>query len=289
MSQTGVETVQVLMIVKTYPTPSTKYGELVCTAGIRLDTHQWVRIYPYPFRLIEQDYQFTKYDIIELPLERATGDPRVESYKLHDIDKIVKVGHVPSQDSQWTERMRHVRPSALNSVRGLMDGMFPVQGWGPSILPVAVRSDSATLLAEPQSEEWPADDFAKLQQAKVRLETDLFATGDLATRFRELRRPPFKFRLRYTDLAGVEYTHLLLDWEIAQLFFKMRQKHGTDAMALEKVKHKIEREIFAPDREVFLVLGNIHHRFRDPEKIAVDGFIWPRRSTQLSLFEDSGV
>jgi hypothetical protein len=167
MSQTGVETVQVLMIVKTYPTPSTKYGELVCTAGIRLDTHQWVRIYPYPFRLIEQDYQFTKYDIIELPLERAKGDPRTESYKLYDLDKITKIGHLPTQDPQWTERMRHVRPSVLQSVRDLMDNMLPAGGWGPSILPVAVRSGSATLLAETQSEEWPADDFAKLHQAIV--------------------------------------------------------------------------------------------------------------------------
>jgi hypothetical protein len=39
---------KVLITVKTYPTLSAKYGELVCTAGIKEDG-AWVRIYPYPF------------------------------------------------------------------------------------------------------------------------------------------------------------------------------------------------------------------------------------------------
>jgi len=40
---------KVFITVKTYPTLSTKYDELVCTAGI-LDDGSWVRIYPLPFR-----------------------------------------------------------------------------------------------------------------------------------------------------------------------------------------------------------------------------------------------
>ena len=40
---------RVLIIVKTYPTLSRKYGETVCTAGLREDG-SWMRIYPVPFR-----------------------------------------------------------------------------------------------------------------------------------------------------------------------------------------------------------------------------------------------
>lgn len=40
---------RVLITVKTYPTLSKKYGETVCTAGLREDG-SWVRIYPVPFR-----------------------------------------------------------------------------------------------------------------------------------------------------------------------------------------------------------------------------------------------
>ena len=40
---------KVLITVKTYPTLSAKYDELVCTAGFREDG-TWIRIYPVPFR-----------------------------------------------------------------------------------------------------------------------------------------------------------------------------------------------------------------------------------------------
>ena len=40
---------KVLNTVKTYPTISSKYDELVCTAGFREDG-TWVRIYPIQFR-----------------------------------------------------------------------------------------------------------------------------------------------------------------------------------------------------------------------------------------------
>ncbi len=39
---------RVLITVKTYPTLSGKYGETVCTAGVRQDG-TWVRMYPVPF------------------------------------------------------------------------------------------------------------------------------------------------------------------------------------------------------------------------------------------------
>ena len=40
---------RILVTVKTYPTLSRKYGETVCTAGVREDG-TWVRMYPVPFR-----------------------------------------------------------------------------------------------------------------------------------------------------------------------------------------------------------------------------------------------
>lgn len=39
---------KVLITVKTYPAISTKYDELVCTAGFREDG-SWIRIYPVQF------------------------------------------------------------------------------------------------------------------------------------------------------------------------------------------------------------------------------------------------
>jgi hypothetical protein len=56
---------QVLVTVKTYPLPSSKYGELVCTAGL-LNNGKWVRIYPVPYRLLSDDRKYPKYSIEKL-------------------------------------------------------------------------------------------------------------------------------------------------------------------------------------------------------------------------------
>ena len=47
-----IKEAKVLITVKAYPKPSGKYDELVCTAGL-LDGKDWIRIYPVPFRLLD--------------------------------------------------------------------------------------------------------------------------------------------------------------------------------------------------------------------------------------------
>ena len=77
---------KVLITVKTYPTLASKYDELVCTAGF-LEDGSWIRIYPIPFRKLDYDNQYKKYDWIEIDLIRNTSDFRLESYRPVSIDK----------------------------------------------------------------------------------------------------------------------------------------------------------------------------------------------------------
>ena len=69
-----MEKQRVLITVKTYPTLSRKYGETVCTAGVREDG-TWVRIYPVPFRRLNEEQQYKKYDWLEF--EPPPADPRI--------------------------------------------------------------------------------------------------------------------------------------------------------------------------------------------------------------------
>ena len=54
-----------LMLVKTYPSPSTKYGETVCCAGSDVETRDWIRMYPVNFRSLDQYAKFKKWQFIE--------------------------------------------------------------------------------------------------------------------------------------------------------------------------------------------------------------------------------
>jgi hypothetical protein len=58
----------VLITVKAYPSVSTKYGETVCVAGIRLDTPEpgWVRLFPVAYRDLLVEQRFRKYEIVRL-------------------------------------------------------------------------------------------------------------------------------------------------------------------------------------------------------------------------------
>ena len=76
---------KVLIAVKTYPTLSAKYDELVCTAGFKEDG-TWIRVYPIPFRKLDYASQYKKYDWIELDLVKNTSDFRPESYRPKTID-----------------------------------------------------------------------------------------------------------------------------------------------------------------------------------------------------------
>lgn len=88
---------KVLIAVKTYPTLSSKYDELVCTAGF-LEDGTWIRIYPVPFRKKSYNEQYKKYDWIELDLVKNEGDFRPKSYRPYSHESEIKIaGHIDSK------------------------------------------------------------------------------------------------------------------------------------------------------------------------------------------------
>lgn len=66
---------KVLITVKTYPAISSKYDELVCTAGF-LEDGTWIRIFPIQFRKKSFEEQYKKYDWIEIDLVKNESDFR---------------------------------------------------------------------------------------------------------------------------------------------------------------------------------------------------------------------
>src|SRR5665213_2466589 len=95
---------RVLITVKTYPTLSRKYGETVCTAGVREDG-TWVRIYPVPFRRLDEGEQYKKFDWVELKLIRNAKDPRPETFHAADLKELQAAGHMDT-GSNWRERRK---------------------------------------------------------------------------------------------------------------------------------------------------------------------------------------
>jgi hypothetical protein len=72
---------KILIAVKTYPVLSGKYTELACTAGFR-ENGSWIRLYPVPFRLLDHDRRYKKYQWVEVDVARNRGDQRPGSYRV---------------------------------------------------------------------------------------------------------------------------------------------------------------------------------------------------------------
>ena len=82
--------VEVMVLVKATPQPSTKYGDTVCVAGALLGQGpvRWIRLYPIPFRYLESAAKFRKYQTVKVELRPTSGDRRPESAKVN-LEQIV--------------------------------------------------------------------------------------------------------------------------------------------------------------------------------------------------------
>lgn len=102
-----MENHRIYIVAKTYPVISRKYTELVCTAGV-FEDGSWVRLYPIPFRNIENEKQFRKYSWIDVSVERRTEDFRPETYRPDLSTLRAEVNSLspraPLKEEDWEER-----------------------------------------------------------------------------------------------------------------------------------------------------------------------------------------
>ena len=96
---------KILILAKTYPSPSAQHVETSCVAGIN-EQGVMRRLYPVPFRLIEEGQKFKKWQWIEVRVEKANKDHRPESHKLY-VDTI-DCGDVIDKKRQWGARWQWI-------------------------------------------------------------------------------------------------------------------------------------------------------------------------------------
>src|SRR5690554_4275899 len=94
---------KVLITVKTYPSLSAKYGELVCTAGF-LEDGSWIRLYPIPFRKLKYEEKYKKYQWIELDIVKNNKDFRPESFRPATIDTPITLLDTLDTKGNWYKR-----------------------------------------------------------------------------------------------------------------------------------------------------------------------------------------
>ncbi len=268
---------KVLIAVKTYPTISKKYEELVCTAGF-LEDGTWIRLYPIQFRKKSYGEQYKKYQWIELDIIKNTGDFRPESYRPVSHDTPIRiVGEIPADGNTWDERRKIVLRKTYTNLESLI-----TEAKDRSICTsLAVFKPIKVLdffYEEEKVKEWSQEKLAQFSQY------NLFESAEHGD-FKVVRKLPYKFSYKFEDDSGKTSKLMIEDWETGQLFWNQYLKHERDAVkACEDVKRKYLDD-FAKTKDLYFFLGTtqVHHNVA-PNPFIIIGTFHPKKKIQLDLF-----
>lgn len=266
----------VLVTVKAYPTVSQQHGEAVCVAGIRLDVepHEWVRLFPVPYRDLADDQQFRKWQVIDLEAQRTATDRRPESFA--PIVPTIRLGPVVDTKKEWAQRRLIVEPFLAPS----MCEVRRQRKVDNTSLALIRPRKVAELEISPVEEGWTAGQRGIIHQG--RLDDDLERSRE------SLEELPYKFHYRYhcadPDCPG--HRQSVLDWEIGQAYRKFRTKYPDENTTLDKIREKWLGQLTDARYDTSFFVGNAHQH---PDAFMVLGVFWPPArqrpaQEQLDLF-----
>lgn len=269
---------KVLIAVKTYPTLSKNHTETACTAGFREDG-SWIRLYPIPFRLLDGDQQYEKYQWVEVNTATNSKDPRPESRKVINIDDITLHAKIDTgRNRDWAERRRLIL--SKNKVYTNKDEIIQKAHANEVSLVIFKPAQILDFVVEDADPDWEQDKVdGILNDLK---QGDLFAEKSEED-FKLVRKLPYKFSYKFLDDVGKESTLMIEDWEIGQLYWNCEQHYGKD-QAVSKVRQKYMDD-FAQTKDLHLFLGTtyLHHVRRAKNPFVIIGTFHPPHVTQKSL------
>lgn len=271
----------VLIAVKTYPTLSAEYDELVCTAGF-LEDGSWIRIYPIPFRKLADESQYHKWQWVTIDLVRNTKDLRNESYRPVDIDKPIQLGPVVPSKNNWAYR----KPYVLHEVYTNMEELIAESQRPPyKSLAVVKPTQVKDFIWEEVDRDWNPEKL-KVVYAN-QMQGDLFKQEDERVAFTVAKKLPYKFSYVFTTEDGKERTLMIEDWELGMLYWNcLEAANGDEQIACQKVRERYF-DIMTKGTDFYFLMGTtLSHHIGSPNPFIIIGTFYPKHEDpELPLFE----
>lgn len=273
---------RIYIVVKTYPTISGKYAELVCTAGV-LEDGSWIRLYPIPFRKLGVEQKYSKYSWVQVEVERNTSDFRPETYRPCDLLKM-SVEPAPKK-LDWNERKKIVfkNKKIYTNLQELIDKAKSDK----TSLALFKPSKVLDLVVEQTTRDWNPEKLENLKNLSQQM--NLFQTPEeIEAEFKVVPKVPYKFSYKFVDDSDKQSTMMIEDWEIGMLYFNcLKSAQGNEDVAIKKVKAKYFDDFVKRDLHFFLGTTKQHH-FVSVNPFIIIGTFHPPVSPpneQISLFD----
>lgn len=236
--------IKVMVLVKASPQPSATYGDTVCVAGVVLAPGplRWVRLYPVPFRYMDGDRQFKKYEVIDVKVRDAGADKRQESLKI-DAQSLKIEGHIDG----WERRSRWVEPldvAGMCEIRAAVQRDINVVSLG------AVRPREVHQLEIEEHPGWTVAEQARFE--RYAQQGDLFSETPP-----QLLDPPRKVvRLVYSCAAPECPGHRqrIIDWELTAL--QRRLRNQPDSVLDQAIQERFMDNMYASHKRPLIFVGN---------------------------------
>lgn len=261
------ERLKVLITVKTYPIPSSKYDELVCTAGVTEDG-RFVRLYPINFRDLSFSQQYKKYQWLQVDVTKHAGrDVRKESYR-PDCDSIRLIGEPLPSTKNWLQRSKYVLPCVSKS----MEELISKQRQDRTSLGIFRPKVVTDLVVKTAEANWKPGFWAALMQ------TRLFENRTASKE--PPRKVPFKFQYKFLcdDSRCKGHQTMIEDWEVGALYWRCVDEGATPEEACADVKKKFLNELCGSTKDTHFYVGTI---LAHPTSWVVIGVYWPNKTEPI--------
>lgn len=269
------ETKRILIWGKTAPELSDRHTETVCTGGV-LEDGTPVRLYPIPYRYLDGDQKFKKYQWITADIAKDTRDKRPESHHVKEGSIICQDSIDPTSD-EWGKRAEYIFKKStwiFPSVEHLCD----LERGNSTSLGIIEPKEIIKVSVKERTDDERAAFDKKFDDLLVRNLAQR-SQGQLFDDYTvpELKRLPFvdaRLQLNWRCHGPDCNTHntQVMDWELIEL----QRKKGL-AMAKQKLEDICDLETYA----LKFYMGNIKSH---PERFTIVGLWYPKRAASDRLF-----
>lgn len=263
-----------MVLVKAAPVLTSDLDESMCVAAMTLDDDpRWIRLHPVPFRDLDDESKFKKYQEINVRAIRPSSDRRPESWS--PIEGSIEPGQVIGSEHGWSARRDLIARLGERTMCELI--AENKGGSGPGITSLAVvRAAEPPELEITQRDNEQLDKWRRRAQGMA-AQSSLFDDPVLAKPVFEVI--PWRFRYKYRCIADgcPGHSQTIIDWEAVALYHKVRGQ----ADWRDRMEQKFVDELWASKRDTRLFVGN-QKKYR--QGFLVLGVFWPpRQALQASL------
>ena len=269
----------ILIAVKTYPTLSETYDELVCTAGF-LEDGSWIRVYPVPYRKLEYADQYEKWQWITIDVVKNTKDFRKESYRPTSTEPDIQKGVKLSTADGWALRKQIVLQHVYTNMTDLISEAKD-KNIGTSLAVLKPR-EVLDFVWEEDEREWNKQKLETIYARQKQL--NLFDTEETQRIFQVAKKLPYKFSYIFTSDDGIQRKLMIEDWELGMLYWKcLDAAGGNEEVACRKVKEKYF-DWMTSKCDLYFFLGTTK-KFHNvaPNPFIIIGTFYPPKTDQAQL------